>query len=48
MVERKAFLANPKDKYHVSQREKKDCSTQSKKNGDYYENPSLALLTDKF
>ena len=44
-VERKAFLANPKHQYHVSQREKCDCSAHNKKNGDYYEYPSLSCFT---
>ena len=47
MVERKAFLANPKHQYHVSQREEHDCSTHNEKNGDYNEYPSLSDFTDE-
>ena len=46
MLERKAFLANPKRQYLVSQWEEHDCSAHDKKNGDHYENPSLPHLTD--
>ena len=47
MVERKAFLANLKQQYHVSQRGEHDCSAHNEKNGDYYEYPSLTHLTDE-
>ena len=47
MVERKAFLANRKDQYHVSQRGEHDCSDHNKKNGDYYEYPSLSYFIDE-
>ena len=40
MVERKAFLANPKSKYDVSQCGKHDCSADNKNNVDYCEHPS--------
>ena len=41
MVERKAFLANAKNQYRVSQSGEHDCSTHNEKNGDYYECPGL-------
>ena len=47
MVERKALFANPKHQYHVSQCEEHDCSVTNKKNGGYYEYPSLTHLTDE-
>ena len=47
MVERKAFLANPKHQYRVSQCGEHDCSAPNKKNGDYYENPSLTHFMDE-
>ena len=47
IMERKAFLANPKHQYPVSQCGEHDCSAQSQKNRDYYENPSLTYFTDK-
>ena len=39
---KKAFLANRKHQYHVSQCGEHDCSAHNKKNGDYYEYPSLS------
>ena len=47
MVERKAFHANPKHQYRVSQCAKHDCSAHNDKNEDYYEYPSLTHLTDE-
>ena len=47
MVETKAFHANPKHQYHVPQRGEHDCGVNNKKNGDYYEYPSLSHLKDK-
>ena len=41
MVERKAFLVNPKHQDLVSQCGEHDYSTNNKKNGDYYEFTSL-------
>ena len=41
MVERKAFLANPKRQYHVSQWGEHDCS------GDYNEYQSLSHFTNQ-
>ena len=45
MVERKAFLANPKHQYRVSQYGGHDCSAHTEKNGDYNECPSLYCFT---
>ena len=47
MVERKAFLANPKHQCRVSQYGEHDCSAHNKKNADYYEYPSLTHFADK-
>ena len=47
MVERKAFLANPKHQYCVSQSGEHNCSAHNKKNGDYNEYPSLSDFTDE-
>ena len=47
MAKKKAFLAKSKNQFHVSQCGKHDCSAQSQKNGDCYENPSLTQLMDK-
>ena len=44
MVERKAFLANPKRQYHVSQWGEHDCSAHHEKNGDYNEYLSLSYF----
>ena len=44
---KKAFLANPKHQYCVSQYGQHDCSALNKRNGDYYEYPSLPHFTDK-
>ena len=44
MVERNAFLANPKHLYPVFQCGEHGCSANNKKNGDYYEFPSLSHL----
>ena len=46
MVERKAFLANPKNQYHVSQCGEYDCSAHNKTNVDYYEYPSLTRFIE--
>ena len=43
MVERKAFLANPKHQYHVSQWGEHDCCANNKKNRDCYEYQSLPI-----
>ena len=45
-MEKEAFLANPKTQYRVSQWGEPDCSAYNKKNGDYYEYPTLSYLTD--
>ena len=47
MVERKAFLANPKHQYRASQRGELDCSAHNKKNRDYYEYPILSHYIDE-
>ena len=47
MVERKAFLANSKHQYRVSQCGEHDCSARNKKNGDFYEYPSLSHFMDE-
>ena len=39
MVDKKAFLANPKLQYPMSQSREHDCNAQ---NGDYNEYPSLS------
>ena len=46
MVERKAFLANPKHQCHLSQCEEHDCSATNKNNRDYCKRPSLSHFTD--
>ena len=46
MVERKAFLPNPKHQYRVPQYEEHDSSAHNKNNGDYYEYPSFSHLMD--
>ena len=47
MVERKAFLANLKQQYHVSQWGGHDCSANNQKNRFYYEYPSLTHFIDE-
>ena len=47
MVEGKAFFANPKHQYHVSLCGDHDCCAHNKKNGDYYESPSLSYFVDE-
>ena len=47
MVERKAFLANPKRQYYLSQCRERDCSAHNKKKENYYEYPSLSPFTDE-
>ena len=47
MVERKAFLANPKHQHHVSQCGEHDCNAPNKKKVDYYEYPSLTYFEDE-
>ena len=48
MVERKAFLTNPKRQYHVSQYGEHDYSAHNEKNVDYYEYPSLTHFEDEY
>ena len=47
MVERNVFPTNPKHQDRVSQYREHDCSANNKKNGDYYEYPSLSHFTDE-
>ena len=47
MVKRKAFLANPKHEYDISQWGEHDCSANNKKNGDYYGYKSLSHFMDE-
>ena len=47
MVEKKAFLANPKRQDCVSQCGEHDYSTHNKNNRDYYEYTSLSLFMDE-
>ena len=47
MMEGKAFLANPKLQYRVSQCGEHYCSAHNEKNGDYYEYPSLFYFVDE-
>ena len=44
---KKALLANPKNQYRVSHCGEHDCPANSKKNGDYYEYPSLSHFTEE-
>ena len=44
---KKAFLADPKHQYHVSQYGEQYCCANNKKNGDYYEYPSLSPFSNK-
>ena len=43
MIKRKAFHANLKHQYHVSQWEDHDCGANNKKNDDYYGYPSFLI-----
>ena len=47
MVERKAFLANPKHQYHQTQCGEHDFIANNKRNKDYYDNPSLTHFIDE-
>ena len=47
MLERKAFLPNPKCQDLVSQCGEHDYSANNKINGDYYENPSLPYFMNE-
>ena len=47
MIERKAFLANPKYQYRVSQYREQNCSADNKRNGDYCEYPSLSHFMEE-
>ena len=46
-VERKAFLANPKHQYFVSQWGEHDGRAHNEKNRDYNEYPSLSYFTNE-
>ena len=46
MVEKKAFLTNPKHKDRVSHYGERDCSTKNKMNKDYHKYPSLSHFRD--
>ena len=47
MVERKAFLANPKHQHRVSQCREHDCSAHNRKKVYYYGYPSLSHFEDE-
>ena len=47
MVEKNAFLANPKCQYHVSQGGEHGYGAHNTKNRDYYEYPSLSHFVNK-
>ena len=47
MVERKAFLTNPKHQYRVSKYREHDCNAHNKKNRDYYGYPSLTHFSNE-
>ena len=47
MVERKVFLANPKEQYRVSYCGERDYSAHNEKIGDDNKHPSLAHFTDE-
>ena len=47
MVEKIAFLPNPKHQYSISQYREHDCSAHNEKNRDYHEYPSLTHFTDE-
>ena len=47
MAKRKAFLANAKHQYRISQCGEHDFSAHNKKIEDYYECPSLTHVTDE-
>ena len=47
IVERNAFLVDPKHQYRVSECGEHDCSTQNEKNGDYNKYPSFYHFMDE-
>ena len=47
MVEIKAFLANSKHQYRVSQYGEQDCGANNKRNADYYKYLNLSHFTDE-
>ena len=42
MMEKKAFIVNPKHQYRVSQCREHECSVNNNKNGNYYMYPRLS------
>ena len=47
MVERKAFVTDPKNQYRVSQYGEHDCSANNKMIGDYNGYPGLSHFMDE-
>ena len=47
MVEREAFLVNPKQQDHVFKYGGHDSSANNKENGDYYEHPSFSYFMNE-
>ena len=48
MVEIEVSFSKPKRRYHLSQSRECDCAANHEKKGDYYVNPWLSKLKDKF
>ena len=44
---KKAFHANPKPQYHISQCGGQDCRVNNQKNGDYYEYPNVSPFSNE-
>ena len=44
---KKSFSCKSKHQYHASQCGEQDCGANNKRNGDYYEHPSLPHFTDE-
>ena len=47
MVESEVFLVDPTHQYCVSQWGERYCSANNKKDGDYFESPSLSHYMDE-
>ena len=47
VMQKKAFLGNPKHQYRVSQCREHDCSANNKKDREYYKYLSLSYFTDE-
>ena len=47
MVEKKAFLADPKHQYRVSLCVEHDCIAHNEKNKDYHKHPSSTHFTNE-